>query len=197
MKDCRSHEDETLTTIELYNKYHKVVYDTYNKYFKYEWLKDDLVVCGEYGLYKGVREYVKNPKGKALNFLYTYILNEMGNEWESHVGKKDSYKRKGISKTTSSNQKVEANDGGYIELEEILPSNKTDWNAITEWIDVKTRISTLDEEEKKLLGYVISGYRHHEIAKILGISRGYASKKIGVLRRKLGGFQGDIKGFNK
>ena len=197
MKDYKGHEDGTLTTVELYNKYHNVVYDTYNKYFKAEWLQEDLVACGEYGLYKGVREYVKNPIDSAMNILYTYVLNEMSNEWIRHVGRKDSYKRNGISKTTSSNQILEDSDGNTIELQDLLPSNKTDWNIITEWIDVKTRISTLNEEEKKLLGYVISGYRHHEIAKILGISRGYASKKIGILRRKLGGFQGDIKGFNK
>lgn len=188
MKDYKGHEDETLTTVELYNKYHNVVYDAYNKYFKAEWLQEDLVVCGEYGLYKGVREYVKNPIGSAMSFLYTYILNEMSNEWLRHVGRKNSSKRRYLSKVTSGNQISEASDGSTIELQDMLPSNKTDWNAITEWIDVKITLSKLSDEEKLIAKYLISGYRHYEIAVVLGISRSYASRKVEALRKKLGRF---------
>lgn len=188
MKDYRGHEDETLTTVELYNKYHKVVYDAYNKYFKAEWLQEDLVVCGEYGLYKGVREYVKNPIGSAMSFLYTYVMNEMSNEWLRHVGRKNSSKRRYLSKVTSGNQISEASDGSTIELQDMLPSNKTDWNAITEWIDVKITLSKLSDEEKLIAKYLISGYRHYEIAVVLGISRPYASRKVKALRKKLGRF---------
>ena len=188
MKDYKGHEDGTLTTVELYNKYHNVVYDAYNKYFKAEWLQEDLVACGEYGLYKGVREYVKNPNDSAMNFLYTYVLNEMSNEWVKHVGRKDSDKRRNIAKTTSGNQILKDSDGSAIELLDVLPSNKTDWDAITEWIDVKNEFSKFSDEEKLIAKYLIGGYRHHEIAAVLGISRSYASKKIEALRKKLGRF---------
>lgn len=188
MEDYNGHEDSTLTTVELYNKYHNVVYDAYNKYFKAEWLQEDLVVCGEYGLYKGVREYVKNPIGSAMNILYTYVLNEMGNEWIRHVGRKNSSKREYLTKVTSGNQISEDSAGNTIELQDMIPSNKTDWNAITEWIDVKTILSKLSDEEKLIAKYLISGYKHYEIATILGISRPYTSRKVGYLRKKLGRF---------
>lgn len=112
----------------------------------------------------------------------------MSKEWLRHVGRKNSSKRKYLTKVTSCNQILEASDGSTIELQDMLPSNKTDWNAITEWIDVKITLSKLSDEEKLIAKYLISGYTHYEIATILGISRSYASRKVGYLRKKLGRF---------
>lgn len=183
--ESSSHVDETLTTMELYSKYQGFVPSVVSKFYGTSGIsiQEDLISGGNIELWKGIRNYVKNPNGSASSYLYTCVLNGVTNEFCKVYGKPKSAKRKGVCSSYSLDRNmVDSDDGEAREsLSDLLPSNRTDWNMITDLIDVEIKVSKMNDRDKQIVRYLAQGYTHQEIGNIFGVHRTY----IGALARKI------------
>lgn len=188
MSEVNNHVDTTLTTVELHNKYTGYIVDVMRKYFtdinKGHLIYDDLINAGDYGLWKGVKAYVKEPHGFAGYLLYRYILNAVSAEYQFHLGRKGSPKHNMYLNSRSADI-VTKHDGDEYTLYDSLPSNRTDWNAITDWIDVKIAISKMNSKQQTVAYYLLRGYTQREIGQLMGCNHSYVSRILKQIRKIL------------
>lgn len=188
MSESNSHIDSTMTTVELYNKYTGYIVNVMRKYFpdinKGHLIYDDLISAAEYGLWKGVRAYVNEPQGFAGYLLYRYILNAVSAEYQRFLGRKGSLKHDMFINSRSADVVVK-HDGDEYTLYDSLPSQWTDWNVITDWIDVKITISKMNSKQQAVAYYLLRGYTQREIAQLLGYSYSYISRILKQIRKLL------------
>lgn len=183
-----SHVDETLTTMELYSKYKGFVYGVINKFYGTSSisLQEDLMSGGNIELWKGILNYVRDPKGSASSYLYKCVLNGVTNEFSKVYGKPKSAKREGVCSSYSLDRNMTDEEGEAREsLGDLLPSNRTDWSMITDLIDVEIRVSKMNDRDKQIVRYLAQGYTHQEISNIFGVHRTYISKIVRKIRSVL------------
>lgn len=84
--------------------------------------------------------------------------------------------------------RIRGNSGESISLAEVIPSdfNLEEYIIRKEQIEqLRAAIATLDEVDRKYISLYLAGAKQGEIAKELGLSQGYVSRKFKAIVRKL------------
>ena len=172
-------DDTTLTTYQLYEKYGGLPPFIAKRFTGVSQdLQEDLLQEGYIGLWKGCRYYVNDPKNAtAINILSKYVNQKILNAYQKEYGRSGSLKRDIKNTIQSLTVSMTEDDIGNEEtLMNLIPSNTTDWNFITMWIDVKISILEMKPQYQLVAYYILCGYMDYEIAYLLNISRSLVTK---------------------
>ena len=151
----------------------------------YKFINDNKLDCDEYyglmaiGMCNAARTYTTSRSSFS-----TYAYNCMTNLLNNHYKSNKRMKRIPSSNIVSYNAEMHSKDDNLYFLD-ILESNIDVENEVILNLELQKYLSTLSERDISILKLYYSGFKMHEVAESLGVTRGIVDTVIVKTRKKL------------
>ena len=153
----------------------KLVYYLINRYYPTFNQDEDVIQEGMIGLIKAADSWDES-KNKFSTYASVCILNRIRNYFKVYM-KGESHLS--LDRPLASDS---LEDGTFATFGDLVVDDSCDVDF--ELIEDEEFASTLTKKEQEMLKYYRVGYRQHEIAEILGVSRGCLYKRLNTIKKK-------------